>query len=159
MFSLCQPVYKSLYHFRGQPFQPDAPQSGLYVVSNLSLIARLCQGLHPFQVCPCPGIHPLSNRQFGRVDVYPQINRRRGCLELLSNLLLRLAGNAPLHLLAGTGVISSCKPCLPIGILFPRAGHGLFTDGPRACRRFSAHVPLLSSCARSSAHGTMGARF
>ena len=58
-----------------------------------------------------------------------RVNSRRGGLELLGDLLLRLAGDAPLHLPSGAWVSSYCVPRLPVGILLPTAGHGLFTNG------------------------------
>ena len=85
-------------------------------------------GLHAAEILRRPHIEPGANRHFGRGDIGARVDGCRGGLELLGDLLLRLAGDAPLHLLSGAWVSSYGVPRLPVGILLPTAGHGLFAD-------------------------------
>lgn len=124
------PIYKSLHYFRGQALKSDTSKLGLYLVSDL---VGLCSGFYPFQVSPGPCVHPLSNSHFDWIDLFSQANSCCGLFEFLGGLFLCLSCNAPLHLLPRAWVKTRCKACLPIGVLFPRAGRVPFADRTGAC--------------------------
>ena len=85
-------------------------------------------GLHAAEILRRPHIEPGANRHFGRGDIGARVDGRRGGLELLGDLLLRLAGDAPLHLLSGAwGLVLLCT-APPSRYTASRRGSRSFAD-------------------------------
>lgn len=81
-----------------------------------------------------------SHGHLGRLLIGPIVDGHSGGLYLFPDLLLGLAGEGLLYLLASSGIVADGDPSLPISVLLALAGDGLLADGP---------APLGRSCAFS----------
>lgn len=84
-------------------------------------------GLHPAQVFRRPNVQPFPHGHLAGGGVCPGVNRGRGRLKLLGDLLLGFPGGS--LLLTRSGVDTGGVAGLPVCIFLPRAGHGLFPNG------------------------------
>lgn len=134
-----QTVDKALHHVWVEVRQLHSPQGGEYVVPDGHLVCTDGTGLKAAQIVPLPDVQPLSHGEPGGGGVGALVDLHGGGLHLLPDLLLGLAGETALYLLAGAGIAAGGDPGLPVGIRLAVAGDGLLADCARALCIFSRH--------------------
>lgn len=126
-----QTVVKSLDRVRVQRLQPDAAQLRADMVFDLTAVCVHGAGLDRVEIVLLPNIQPLAQRHFARLLIGAAIQFHRDLPELLSDLLLRPAGDRFLLLPAGPRIKPHRVPGFPIGVFSASAPDGLLSDRSR----------------------------
>ena len=124
-----QGVVKLLDGVGVQSFQLGGTQGRLQMLLRLLGVILLGQGLQVVQILGDPDIQPLAHGHLAGGLVGPGIDGRGGGFQLLGDLLLGLAGDAALDLLAGSGVEAFRVSGFVVCILLPLDGLGDLPDG------------------------------
>ena len=141
-----QPIVVALDGVGVECIQLDGTQAGLDPGLYHALVIVYRSGFDGSQVFRCPDVQPLGNGHFAWGGICALIDGGGGCLQLLGHLLLGLAGEGLLDLLAGAWIVSDGRPGLPVGVLLAAPGDGLLSDGAGAGCCFSCHkyTPFLT---------------
>ena len=124
-----QGIVKLLDGVGVQGFQLGCSQGRLQVLLRLLGVILLGQRLQVVQILGNPDVQPLGHGHLAGSLVGACVDGSGGGFQLLGDLLLGLAGDAALDLLAGSGIEALRVSGLIVGILLALDGLGDLPDG------------------------------